>query len=250
MKELLRLATTHEGEPEIFHSLQGEGPHVGRPSVFVRTSGCNLSCSWCDTPYTWNFIGTEFEHEDGVRFDRSVEQCSMNIEEVRDKVLAYRCDELVLTGGEPLLQQAVLAGLIDVLRGTRKGLRVDIETNGTLCPSAAFDERVHNYVVSPKLENSQVRDSLRMRDEAMSFFAQSGKSFFKFVVSEHRDVEEVLTWISRFGLARDRCYLMASARDLGELEKRGPQVAAWSAQCSLRYSDRLHLRLYGAGRGV
>jgi organic radical activating enzyme len=218
--------------------------------VFVRTSGCNLSCSWCDTPYTWNFIGTEFVHDDGLRFDRRVEQCVLSLEEARDKVLAHGCDDLVLTGGEPLLQQAALASLVDALRGAGRRTRVDIETNGTLCPSAAFDERVDNYVVSPKLENSRVQLSLRVRDEAMLFFSQSNKSFFKFVVSQPDDLEEVLHWIDRFGLVRERCYLMASARNAVELEVRGPQVAEWSAQTSLRYSDRLHLRLYGAGRGV
>src|SRR5690606_21918725 len=207
-------------------------------------------CRWCDTPYTWNFIGTEFEHDDGVRFDRRVEQCRLNVEEVRDVVLGHDCQDLVLTGGEPLLQQSALVGLIDALQAAGQRSRVDVETNGTLCPSGAFDDRVDNYVVSPKLENSRVKDSLRLRDDAMTFFAHSVKSYFKFVVGRQEDLGEVLAWIERFGLKRDRCYLMATARDAEELARRGPEVAAWSARTSLRYSDRLHLRLYGGGRGV
>lgn len=100
----LRLATVRPGEPEIFHSLQGEGISMGRPSVFVRLSGCNLACHWCDTPYTWFFEGHAGPHRGEQRYDRRANSVTLDIAEVAAAVRQYECPHIVFTGGEPLLQ--------------------------------------------------------------------------------------------------------------------------------------------------
>jgi 7-carboxy-7-deazaguanine synthase len=96
---MLTLATITPGEPEIFASLQGEGPSAGRPCTFVRLSRCNLACNWCDTAYTWRF----------TEFDRKANQIALDEADVAARIMALGQDRLVITGGEPLLQGAALA---------------------------------------------------------------------------------------------------------------------------------------------
>src|SRR5687768_16310689 len=106
----LTLATTIPGEPEIFASLQGEGPSAGRRSVFVRLSRCNLACSWCDTAYTWRFTGPD-------AFERKAEQATLTESDTASRILALGGNRLVVTGGEPLLQAPALTKLLALLPG-------------------------------------------------------------------------------------------------------------------------------------
>ena len=113
----MRLAVTEPGVPEIFHSLQGEGVSAGKPSVFVRFSQCNLHCLWCDTAYTWNFLGTEFAHRDDLpgapkKFDRTAETVDVSVDALTERLISQPCRRIIFTGGEPLLQQRELGELI------------------------------------------------------------------------------------------------------------------------------------------
>jgi len=92
---LLRVSRQPGGQPEIFHSIQGEGPTNGTPAVFLRLAQCNLACSWCDTKYTW-----DWQH-----FSYDKEVVSLDAREVEERILELGCRHLVITGGEPLLQQ-------------------------------------------------------------------------------------------------------------------------------------------------
>lgn len=250
MNQKLHLSVQAAGEPEIFHSLQGEGPFTGRPSIFVRMSGCNLYCSWCDTPYTWNFSGTPFVHEDDVKFDKSAESVSLGLEEVSAKILSFPRAALVLTGGEPLVQQPTLIPLLRALRRVDPTWVFDVETNGTYVPDAELDSLISHYVVSIKLGNSGVKKAHRLRGAALSFFSQSEKSFLKCVVGAGDDVQEVEALVEQLGISPDRTYLMPLARNVEQLTRRENTVSDLALERSMRFSDRLHLRLYGDKRGT
>src|SRR4051812_13823906 len=120
---------------ELFYSIQGEGALVGVPSVFVRTSGCNLRCEWCDTPYTsWRPEGTEW-----------------TLERIVAEVRAYPARHVVVTGGEPMIAREILT-LTERLRDA--GLHITIETAGTIFHPVACDL----MSISPKLANSTPAD--------------------------------------------------------------------------------------------
>ena len=106
---------------EIFESIQGEGTNAGIESIFIRTAICNLKCSWCDTKYTW----------DWENFDYDVEVHEMSISQIKQKLENFSAKNIVITGGEPLLQQEEL---ISLLTSLQKKFFVEIETNGTLLP--------------------------------------------------------------------------------------------------------------------
>ncbi|HWO07954.1 MAG TPA: 7-carboxy-7-deazaguanine synthase QueE [Polyangiaceae bacterium] len=245
----MKLARLGDG-PEIFFSLQGEGKNQGAPSVFVRTSRCNLYCAWCDTPYTWNWTGTAFVHESAPKFDMVAQTIELDVAEVAQIVRRFPCRRLVLTGGEPLLQASDCAALVRELRSDGARYAVEVETNGTLLPPAELEAVLDQYTVSPKLESSAVERSLRLRAEALAFFAAAAKSVFKFVVAGGADVAEVGRIVSEHAIDPDRVYLMPKASSAEELRKLSPSVAAACLAAGYRFSDRLHIHLFGNRPGV
>lgn len=248
----MKLARLGDG-PEIFFSLQGEGKNVGAPSVFVRLSRCNLYCSWCDTPYTWNWQGSAFVHESAQKFDPALASIELDPVAVARWVRRWACQRLVLTGGEPLLQASECVRLLEELGSApdARGQYVcEIETNGTLLPPAALDALVSQYTVSAKLESSQVESSLRLRDEPLRYFAENPKSIFKFVVSHAADASEVATLAARYAIDPDRIYLMPQGTTSESLQAQRPLLAALCLDRGYRLSDRMHIHLYGNRPGV
>ncbi len=142
----MKLAKLGDG-PEIFHTIQGEGISAGCPAVFVRASLCNLHCVWCDTDHTWNFQGTPWKHEKdatpGYTKHRK-EDVIIELEpaEIAGRILAYACPRVVITGGEPLLQEAGFLEMIGRIRREMPDCVIEVETNGTRVPSPAFAEAV------------------------------------------------------------------------------------------------------------
>jgi len=224
---------------EIFLSIQGEGVHSGTPSVFLRTYRCNLTCTWCDSKYTWL---------DQDKAKPGVEYAPMSVSAVVERVASLGCKHLVLTGGEPLLHQRVLAPLLATLRS--EGFFIEVETNGTIAPSADFAESVDCFNVSPKISNSLVEESVRTRPESLRAFVRSGKAWFKFVVCDKRDIEEVESMLSRFEIPRDRVILMPEGIDAATLLDRSRWLAEVCRERGLRFSVRLHILLYGNKRGT
>ena len=243
---MLVLATTTPGEPEIFASLQGEGPSAGKPCAFVRLSRCNLACVWCDTAYTWRFEGDHRPHRDGVAYERAANQVTLGEADAAGRIAALGKPRLVVTGGEPLLQAPALARMLALL----PGMAIEIETNGTVAPPPALDALVHQYNVSPKLAHSGNTAELALPPERLRHWAAEPRAAFKFVVAAPGDVEEVLRLADSFAIPRERVWLMAEGTDAATLAARERWLAQLCLDHSLTLSKRLHIELYGDTRGT
>lgn len=243
----LVLATTAPGEPEIFASLQGEGPSQGKPCAFVRLSRCNLACQWCDTAYTWRFEGDNRPHRSDQFHDRKANQVTLSEEDVARGIAALGQPRLVVTGGEPLLQAPALARMLAVLP---QGIAVEVETNGTVAPPPALDALIGQYNVSPKLAHSGNPAELALLPERLAHWAGEPRAAFKFVIAEPADVDEVLALAERYAIPRERIWLMAEGTDSATLHRREAWLAQLCLDSRLTLSKRLHIELYGDTRGT
>ncbi|MGH9179515.1 MAG: 7-carboxy-7-deazaguanine synthase QueE [Acidimicrobiales bacterium] len=216
-------------------TLQGEGPSAGQPAGFVRLGRCNLACRWCDTPYTW----------DWDRHDPAQELHTVAVAAVLEQLDAMDVPMVVVTGGEPLLQQRHLPPLLEALR--ERGRRVEIETGGTIAPALPV-ELVDRYNVSPKLANSGMDRDRRYRPEALRALQATGRAVFKFVAVDPADLEEAAAMVDECGLGR--VWVMPEGTDaptvLARLEALAPHVLArgWNL------TPRLHILLWGDRRGT
>jgi len=242
----LSLATTQPGEPEIFASLQGEGPSAGRPCAFVRLSRCNLACVWCDTAYTWRFTGDNRPHRDGQDFVRTANQITLDEGDVAARIRALGQNRLVITGGEPLLQGAALASLI----GHLDGMAIEVETNGTVAPHPALDGLVAQFNVSPKLAHSGNPADLALVPERLTEWAADRRAWFKFVIASPQDVDEVLALQTAYAITPQRIFLMAEGTRSADLRARQSWLADLCLTYGFAHSDRLHIHLYGDTRGT
>ncbi|MCW1427726.1 7-carboxy-7-deazaguanine synthase QueE [Novosphingobium sp. JCM 18896] len=246
----LILATTEPGEPEIFASIQGEGASVGKPCTFVRLSRCNLACVWCDTAYTWRFTGDNRPHRDGLAFDRTKEQVTLSEEETARRIAALGQHRLVITGGEPLLQAPALARMVAHLRELVPCTHVEVETNGSVPPSPALDALVDQYNVSPKLSHSGNPADLALNPERLAHWAAEPRAWFKFVVAEPADVDEVLAIQQAHAIPGSRIFLMPEGRDSATIRERSRWLAQTCSENELNLTDRLHIHLFGDTRGT
>lgn len=251
---MIKLAKLN-GKPEIFHSIQGEGKSLGRPSVFVRLSLCNLYCIWCDTDYTWNWENTKYPHLNDElsgykKFKKEEQMVMLPDEEIISEIIQYDCDNIILTGGEPLVQQKELERFVQQLREAREGLHIEIETNGTLIPSPTLDQLLDQYNVSVKLSNSAVEEKERLKTDALQFFSRSVKANFKFVVNEELDLKEIQALQEQFEIDRKKIYLMPQGRTVDELTKKRTSLEEICKREDYHFTDRLHIHLYGNQRGV
>lgn len=208
---------------EIFYSLQGEGHLAGTPAVFIRLAGCNLRCSWCDTKYSWG---------NGVILSPT---------ELARLVAGYACPHLVVTGGEPLLQQEELTELLSLLPSS---VFVEVETNGTIVPCTALQERVNQWNVSPKLEHAG--NANPPQQKVLVTFATLPNAWFKFVVVGEEDWAQ----IEALHLPQGRIILMPCATDRATLETARARVADMCLKHGVRMGDRLHIVLWNNKKGV
>lgn len=220
---------------EIFHSLQGEGILAGVPSVFVRTSGCNLRCTWCDTPYTsWSPEGRD-----------------MSIDEILAAVRAYPATHAVVTGGEPMMFHET----VELTRALN--MHVTVETAGTLYQPVKCDL----MSISPKLANSTPRDRdagrwaaqhdrLRYQPEVLQRLIRDYPYQLKFVVSSPEDLAEIQQIILDLKADRARVILMPEGTDAAAIHQRAQWIAEICKREGFRYSPRLHIDLWGNRRGI
>jgi 7-carboxy-7-deazaguanine synthase len=228
---------------EIFHSVQGEGLLLGVPSVFVRTSGCNLRCRWCDTPYaSWNPEGEE-----------------MTLEEIVQRVTAYDCPHVVITGGEPM----VASGIRELaLMLKTAGLHITIETAATILPEGIACDLGS---LSPKLADSTPsveqagawsarHEEARYRPEVIRQWLQRYDCQLKFVISQPEqltEIEELLNEVGTIsGFTRDRVLLMPEGTDVRALQEKAPVLAELCIEHGFRYAPRLHIDLFGNTKGT
>jgi 7-carboxy-7-deazaguanine synthase len=219
---------------EIFYSIQGEGTLVGVPSVFVRSSGCNLRCSWCDTPYTsWKPEGSQ-----------------MSVAEIVDHVKSYPAHYVVVTGGEPMIMPDI-APLTTALH--EAGLHITIETAGTVLVPVACDL----MSISPKLANStpagewaERHDKLRIQPDVLRRLMSEYTHQLKFVVSTPDDLPEITCLVNDLHADRASVLLMPEGTQPEILRERGRWLAEVCKEHGFRYSPRLHVDLWGDQRGV
>lgn len=223
---------------EIFYSVQGEGMLAGTPSVFVRTSGCNLRCTWCDTPYTsW-----------------TPEGAAMSVDDIVTEVRRHPASHVVVTGGEPMIQPAIVE-LTHALH--HASLHITIETAGTVWAPVVCDL----MSISPKLANSTplqreagrwaaVHERLRQQPDIVRRLMAGYGYQLKFVIAAPADMEEVERLIDCVYADRSRVALMPEGTDAATLSERGRWLVEICKERGYRFSPRLHVMLWGNRRGV
>ena len=237
MSNKLKVSRQSGGEPEIFHSIQGEGISTGVPSVFLRLATCNLKCRWCDTKYTW----------DWSNFNYATEVVELDTSELLSKIQSFKCTHVVITGGEPLLQQAELEPLIESL--AEYGFSFEIETNGTIVPSANLIRYIDQWNVSPKLRTSGNISEERLVPIALQIFARLPKAFFKFVIAAESDIDEVSSLTDQYGIPSEQVLLMPEGRTADALNRKSEWLSQACVKHGFRFTTRLHIILWGDERG-
>jgi 7-cyano-7-deazaguanosine (preQ0) biosynthesis protein QueE len=221
---------------EIFGpTFQGEGPALGQRCGFVRLGRCPLNCAWCDTPYSW----------DWSRYDAASELTEMTPEQVVARLATMAIDTVVVTGGEPLLQQRRLVPLLKTFQRLRWSAH--IETAGTI--GWEQDARlIDQWVVSPKLANSGMTARRRLRYDVLAQFVTLGAAF-KFVVVEPDDFEEIDHIARRAGIPPTSIWVMPEGTDARTVAKRTSSLAAGAVARGWNMTTRLHVLTWGNQRG-
>jgi 7-carboxy-7-deazaguanine synthase len=235
----LRLSEEPMRVAEIFCSIQGEGLLAGVPSVFVRTSGCNLRCWFCDSDYTsW--------HPEGE---------SLSVAEILDVVAELPARHAVITGGEPM----VAPGIEELTVGLReRGYHITIETAATVFRQVECDLAS----LSPKLASStpigrdggrhaERHERLRLQPDVIRAFMERYPYQLKFVIDRPSDIDEVLTLLAALPPADPaRVLLMPQGVTAEEVRARGLWLVEECKRLGFRYCPRLHIDLYGNRRGT
>jgi len=218
---------------EIFGpTVQGEGPSSGQQAAFVRLGGCNLTCSWCDTPYTW----------DAKRYDLHAENTKHTIEQVVSKLPDVPL--IVISGGEPLLQATALEMLCTTLIDL--DYKIEIETNGTQLPMN--QNKNIRYNVSPKLAHAG--DPIEKRiTPALFEYVSDPNAIFKFVVTDKKDLNEVQQIATAHGIEAHRVWIMPEGVDRRVLEQRLLEISEASIERGYNVTGRLHIQIFGGVRG-
>jgi 7-carboxy-7-deazaguanine synthase len=216
-------------------TFQGEGPSCGVPALFIRLSRCNLTCTWCDTKYTW----------DWSRFDPRAESTRQPVHSLLGWAASSDVQLVVITGGEPLIQQQ---SLIPLVRGlVHAGKRVEVETNGTITPAVDLLIEGVRFNVSPKLANSGVAQEARLVPSALEAFAAGGRAVFKFVARTEADLDEIGALAERHGLTP--IWVMPEGTTPTQLITATRVLAEGVAARRWHLAQRLHILAFSQTRG-
>lgn len=236
---------------EVFGAVfQGEGKNIGLPCFFLRLAGCNLHCRWCDSAFTWRFTD-RYPHDSDKVYDKQQEVHPMTMEQVLEKLLALQAinpavKSLVISGGEPMLQQKALIPLVNFLCGL--GWWVEIETAGTVAPLPEFIP--DQFTVSLKLENSGNSKGERCNSKAIDVFVKEPNTVFKFVVTHLSDLDEIDRLVQIYSIPADRIYLMPEGIDAQTIQTHAQAVARETIARGWRLTTRMQILLYGNQRGI
>ncbi len=212
---------------ELFKSIQGEGPFQGRLALFVRLGFCNLKCTFCDTKYAlkpaknWTYFTP---HELARKLIHSYPD-----------VVTH----LVITGGEPMLHEELIFNTLRLLLDRVK--LAEIETNGTIAPGLLHKFSFVTFNVSPKLSNSGEKRERRIVKEALSAYSDIENTFFKFVIKNRKDIEEVLEIKDSFFIPSNRIYLMPLASTKAQLRATEKLVFELALKHGFNYSCRIQV---------
>lgn len=220
-------------------TVQGEGASLGRRASFIRLGACNLACTWCDTPYTW----------DRTRYDLRAEMTTRPAVDVLAEVIAHDTPLVVITGGEPLLQQH-RSGWVALVEGLlAAGRDVEVETNGTLRPLRSWPGVTFN--VSPKLAFSGGPAGARIVPDALRAFAGlaiEGRAVFKFVGRGASDVAAVVALVGDHGLPWGRVWVMPEGVTADALAGHTAAIADAVVAAGFNLTTRLHVQAWGQER--
>jgi organic radical activating enzyme len=213
-------------------TFQGEGPSCGRLARFIRLFGCHLSCTWCDTPYT----------HDATRYDLGTEHRITTPADILAWLATGPPGLVVITGGEPLLQPRALTHLIKAIQDAGLATDIEIETSGTIAPTADLTDTVTRFNVSPKLAHSGLGHQQRIRPAVLSEFAATGKALFKFVVQQVSDLDEISALVTTHDL--NPVWVMPEGTDSTTILSRMRQLADPVLARGWHLSTRLHILLW------
>lgn len=209
----------------------------------MRLGGCNLSCRWCDTPYTWDWTGIS---DTGIKYDPNKELHRMPVGKVVEKLLDYDVGLVVISGGEPLNQQKRIVSLVDEL--TRHGVEIEIETNGTRVPDKRLIDAGVRFNVSPKLSHAGDPAERRIVPKALRALAGLPSSTFKFVCREVTDLDEVAEFTNTFGIAS--VWVMPEGQSREEVDDHMQTLVSAVIDRGWNITTRLHTLVWGQKRGV
>jgi len=229
----------------LFFTVQGEGPSIGIPAVFLRLHLCNLACDWsgkggeiCDAWYTWDTSKPEFWTEHHV----------INFGSVFDYMQRHLCRRLVITGGEPLLQRAAIEKFVKMCP---HDYIIEIETNGTISPGFILASNPFiQFNCSPKLTSSSNPRPRAIIKEVLQEINNCVNSNFKFVVTDYDDLQEVSFIVEECELTRDKIIIMPEGTSPEVLAKRLLKIVDWVRDRGFRLTPRLQNFIWGNKRGV
>lgn len=237
---------------ETFYSIQGEGPFTGVPAVFLRCSHCNLRCpQWgppgapqgCDTTQVWTRVWRRWLPEEITEYWQQRGWLKW--------LTAKGGTHLVLTGGEPLVWQSVLSLLLSYLKDLGVLPFIEVETNGTLLPEAAFDGAIGQYNCSPKLRSAGNPRHKAFVPEVLQWFSANERTIFKFVVQVPEDLDEIeRDYVVPMGITRNRIWLMPEAATRARLIEQSGWVVDGCKERGFNFSPRLHLLIWDTATGV
>lgn len=231
---------------EIFGpTIQGEGPNVGRAAMFLRLAGCNLTCTWCDTAFSWDATRRDPERPVQEVAVRDV-FAALDPRSAGDDAVPPAVTHLVVTGGEPLLQARELVGLAESLIGL--GWTIEVETSGTVSP-APLVGLIGQFNVSPKLSNSGVPERARLRPQVLREFAALPGATFKLVAEEVGDLEEAAQVVADLGVASSKVFVMAQGTTGADVLRRSRELVDAVATRGWALTPRWHTMLWDDERG-